>query len=313
MKRRLLVKLSSLGDVVCALPVATALKSTFPSDSVVWAVDPRFKGIVDCCKAIDLVVPVAPKLSPSTWPQFNAPFDAVLDLQGLAKSGLVTMRAKAPIKLGYHWQRELSYLASKKVPRDPSSVHIVDQYLDVAVKAGAQRPQTADFGLVPFPEDLVKMQDLVSAGSGKLGFIAVNPGSAVPAKRWNAERLGELCQVLEELDYGIVVLGGKAAAEIELAESVRRKTKSGINMAGKTTVRQLVALLSLAECHIGGDTGTTHIAAAQGIPCVGLYGPTDPDRSSPYNKRESCVYHRGNLSTIQVDEVFEKFKIALNQ
>ena len=104
----LISRLSALGDCVCTLPVATALKRQFPVSTITWAVDPRFAGIVECCSAVDTVLTCKPSFSLASLPRFESPFDLALDMQGLSKSALLVGRAKANVKLGYHWQREIA-------------------------------------------------------------------------------------------------------------------------------------------------------------------------------------------------------------
>ena len=148
-ERFLIVRLSALGDVVCGLPVAVALREAYPKSEILWAVDPRFAGIPLCSTAISQVV-LARK--PSDIEPFGE-FDAAIDLQGLLKSAAIVRRAKARLKVGYHWQREGSALFTRRVLPDPSSVHVVDQYVDVARALGATMNR-ARFGIKPLAEDL---------------------------------------------------------------------------------------------------------------------------------------------------------------
>ncbi|MEI8281690.1 MAG: glycosyltransferase family 9 protein, partial [Armatimonadota bacterium] len=117
--RILISRLSAMGDAVCTLPVAFALKKKFPESSITWVVDPRFAEVVECCPAVDEIVKCKPSFSLSSLPRFSAPFDLALDMQGLSKSALVVWRAKAAKKLGYHWQREIAPLFSHPVLPDP--------------------------------------------------------------------------------------------------------------------------------------------------------------------------------------------------
>ena len=81
-------------------------------------------------------------------------------MQGLSKSGLVVLLANAPKKLGYHWQRELAPFFSSRIIPDPSSLHVVDQYLDVARFLGTPM-ERAEFNLVPQNEDRIQMTDML--------------------------------------------------------------------------------------------------------------------------------------------------------
>ena len=103
------------------------------------------------CPSVSTVLEVKPKFRPSTWPTIEGEFDAAFDMQGLLKSAIVVGRAKARRKLGYHWQREGSALFSSAVKPDPTSLHVVDQYVDV-VRAYDAPMDRAEFDLKPTPE-----------------------------------------------------------------------------------------------------------------------------------------------------------------
>lgn len=303
-ERFLLSRLSALGDTVCSLPAAMALKQGFPECHITWAVDPRFAGIVECCEAVDEVVRVKPSLK--TIPTYPESFDATLDLQGLLKSALCVMRAKAKRKVGYHWQREGSWLFSGRVQPDPTSFHVVDQYVDVARAVGGVMDR-AEFGLRPREEDLVSVRGKLTEAGVEGKFVAVNAGAGWATKRWPAEHFAAL---IAELPYvPCVLIGGPGDREV--AEAVRAGAPGAPSLVGETSVRELVALLSLASAHVGGDTGSTHIAAALGVPAVGLYSLTRPRRSCPYGQIERCHYDPAGLSHIRPEAVLKTVREAL--
>lgn len=306
--RFLISRLSSLGDVVCSLPAAGALKKAFPESEIVWVADPRFAAVVRCCRHVDQVVEARPGFSPSTWPNIEGPFEAALDLQGLLKSAIPVARAKAKTKLGYHWQREGAWLFSRPVIPDPSSFHIVDQYVDVARAAGGEA-DFADFGLGPGADDLASVG--VKLGSpGR--FVAINPGAAWATKRWPAESFAQVIDELATAGVASVLLGGKAEADLAAGRAVREACRSEpIDMQGKTSVGELIALLSLADAHLGGDTGSTHLMAALGRPAVGLYSITRPQRSCPYRQIDRCHYEAEALANIAPEAVFTTLQEAM--
>src|ERR1700761_507027 len=97
----LISRLSSLGDTVCCLPVATAIKKTFPESHITWVVDPRFASIVERCPSVDQVVRYKFKFGQKVT--FERSFDVAMDLQGLLKSCWPVLFAKSGKKVGYHW------------------------------------------------------------------------------------------------------------------------------------------------------------------------------------------------------------------
>lgn len=298
--RYLVSRLSSLGDVVCTLPVAGALKAGIPDCEVVWAVDPRFAGVVECCSAVDTVVPAKPGFHPRSWPSIEGPFEAALDLQGLLKSALVVGRAKASRKLGYHWQREGAWLFSQPVVPDPTSFHIVDQYVDVARAAGGVA-ERAVFGLLPRPESVASVGALVSGP-----YAVFNPGAGWVTKRWPPRHFATLVDRVQRAGVRVVLIGGRAPADRSAADEVIAACGDApLDLVGKTSVHELIALLAGARFHVGGDTGSSHISAALEVPAVGLYSITRPQRSCPYGQIERCHYDSDALGNIAPDAVWD--------
>lgn len=309
MKRFLISRLSALGDVVCTLPAAVALRRTFPDASITWAVDPRFAGVVECCGAVDEILRLKPGIAPRTWPKVEGSFDVALDMQGLFKSGIVVARSTAGRKLGYHWQREGARLFTSPVMPDSTSFHVVDQYVDVARAAGAEA-STAQFDLAPQPDEVASVKTKLEALSGPL--IVLNPGAGWVTKRWPPAHFSSLIDRLSADGCACALIGGKAEPDQAAAREVMQGCKSGpLNLAGQTTVRELIALIGLTAVHVGGDTGSSHIAAALGRPAVGLYSITRPERSCPYGQIARCHYDAASLANIQPVDVYKTVKEAL--
>lgn len=300
--RVLISRLSALGDVVCTLPVAGAIKSQWPKSEVFWVVDKRFRAIVDRCRHVDNVIerPEKPWIS-RTW----GAFDAALDMQGLMKSGVLVGFANAKRKLGYHWQREGSWLFSQSVTPDDSSLHVVDQYVDVARALGANT-ETADFGLAPREEDLESVESkLRSHGLNGSPFVACNAGAGWVSKRWNPRKVAELCEKCHLDGFPFVFLGSKADRPV-LDEVRDMGAKNTIDLVGETNIGELVALISRSVAHFGGDTGSTHIAAALNVPAIGVYTLTRPERSCPYGQIANVF--EGDP---EVDTVYQKLRETL--
>jgi heptosyltransferase-1 len=307
----LISRLSSLGDVVCSLPAAGALKNAFPDCEITWAVDPRFQAIVRACRFVDRVEPVSPKLNPKSWPTLDGEFDAALDLQGLLKSAVVVKNVKAKRKLGYHWQREGAWLFSQRIIPDPTSLHIVDQYVDVARAAGGEATE-AQFGIVPSSEAIASATFKIPEGR----FVVVNPGAGWETKRWPIESVVEFCRLMADAQIMSVLIGSSSQEEQAIASrimaSLDERTRGFVvPLGGKTNIDELIAVLSLAIGHVGGDTGSTHLAAALGIPAFGLYSITRPERSCPYRQIDQCLYDRRGLRFIPPFDVLAKVKEAI--
>jgi len=278
------------------LPVAGHLKQACPEAKVTWVVDSRFRGIVDCCRHVDQVIAI----KRGERPVLEGSFEFAFDMQGLLKSALVVRSAKARQKLGYHWQREGARFFSSPVAPDPTSFHIVDQYIDVARAAipGVEFP--ADFGLQPHPEDAPKVEG---------PYVVLNPGAGWVTKRWPPASFARVAEWIVAQGMKPVLIGGKAEADHQAFEEVQRETKAPlVKLTGETSVRELVGLLAGAKAHVGGDTGSTHLAAALGIPAIGLYSITRPQRSCPYGQVENCLYDPDGLAMIAPESVIGKLE-----
>jgi ADP-heptose:LPS heptosyltransferase len=274
--------------VTCTLPVAAALRRGHPGSEVVWLVDQRFVAIAERCASIDRVV-VLPKKYAEIRETIKGlgEFDAALDMQGLLKSALPVALAKAKEKLGYHWQREGSAFVTRAVRPDPTSLHIVDQYVDVARAAGGVA-ERADFDFHSKPDDEESVrQKLAAKGWTDAPIVAINAGAGWASKRWPVEKVAFVADQLADAGGTPVFLGapGDKAVFDQVAQCM---TKPPLSLVGETGIGEMVGLLSLAKMHLGGDTGSTHIAAALGRPAFGTYIMTRPERSCPYGQIDRC-------------------------
>ncbi|MCB0825277.1 MAG: glycosyltransferase family 9 protein [Armatimonadetes bacterium] len=283
--RILISRLSALGDVVCTLPAAHALHRTFPEAEIVWWADKRFSGILECCPWVNEIV-IAPQIliEQKETVRGLGQFDLALDLQGLMKSALPIFWSKAERKLGYHWQREGALLLVSPVTPDPSSIHVTDQYIDVARAAGAQDLPT-EYGLTPPDTDLEtvrsKMRDSGWNEAKKLTIM--NAGAGWVTKRWNPAHFAQVADELIESGGQVLFLGTKM--DRPAFEEVRSAMhQEPIDFLSQTSVRELVSLVSLCDLHIAGDTGSTHLATGLGKPTIGVYTLTRPERSGPYGQ-----------------------------
>ncbi len=329
----LIVKLSSIGDVIHALPVASALKRRHPSLRITWAVEQWTAPLVEGHPAVDRIVVFPtmvnwPGRPGAWWSEMRAAvralrgesYDVALDLQGLARSAMVSWLSRAPRRIARAGQREGAHLVSDAVPLPATTIHAVDEYLCVARALGAA-VDPVEFAL-PVRADARQSVDWlleehrVPAGRP---LIVVNPSAARKWKHWPAERWAEVAEALA--DAGTVIVIGttsQVSAHREITERARRRP---IDLTGRTTLAEVIALIDRAALHLAPDTGTVHIAVALGTPVVAVYGPTSRARVGPYRHPESvvghdnlcgfgcpayCVHGRRCLGAVTTAEVLEK-------
>ena len=291
-RRLLLIKPSSLGDIVHAMPTLAALRARFPHAEVTWLVKRQWAPLVEVISGVDQVCAVETGLT--GWlgrvPELRAArFDVVVDLQGLFRSGAMAWSTGCGRRIGFANAREgspLFYTQRVEVPDAP--MHAVDRYLLVAQALGAERPAQPLFEFVDRPEDRI----LTGAGViASLPWIAINSSARWETKRWPLQHFAEAADQLSQAHaLPIVFIGGPAERQESQAVMALMRTKA-VDLTGQTPVGLLPCLLRQANVLITNDSGPMHIAAAVGTPVVALFGPTDPRRTGPYGGGHLVLSH----------------------
>ncbi|OGR24365.1 MAG: hypothetical protein A2139_07630 [Desulfobacca sp. RBG_16_60_12] len=296
--RILLVKLSSFGDVLHALPTLEALRDANPLAHITWLVEAAYAPLLSSHPALNEVW-VAPRLRPGEFfsgsnpatlrrlvQQFRArPFDLVVDVQGLIKSAVWVALARSPRKVGYDQTRELSYLAltERVQPFDPEA-HAVRRYLNLAYYLGAP-PTSARFriGL----DAAADISALIPAETGQ-PLAVLHPGARWSSKLWPLASWARLGEWLRDRGFQVAVTG--SAADRELAASLTAQCRAPLlNLAGRTSLTQLAGILRKSRLAVTTDTGAMHLAAALGTKIVALFGPTAPWRTGPFGEGHRVV------------------------
>ncbi len=286
-KRILIIKPSSLGDIIHAIPVLRLLRLKFPQAHLAWFIHEKWADIIRGHPDLDEILTWSFRWSrlPGLFKIFREKkFDLAVDLQGLFRSGAISYLSGAPVRVGFKNGREgssLFYTHRVSVPQHP--IHAIDRYLLVAKVLGAVPSDPvctipislADEQVV---DDLLREVGLVPSQH----FVALNPTARWRTKRWPIERFAQLTDHVQASGTTVVVIGGEGDIPVIRRMQSLMKTHPVI-VAGKTSLKQLAALLSRAELLITNDSGPMHLAVAVGTPVVALFGPTDPIRTGPYS------------------------------
>ena len=295
-RRILLVKPSALGDVVHALPVVATLKRRYPEIPLDWLVEEEAAPLVDGHPAVATLVVSGrrrwlrqlrhPGEVPATLREIRAlvkglrrrRYDVVLDLQGLLKSAMYVVAAGAPVRVGLADCREgARWVLTHRVPVPPQPVHAVERYLALATAVDA-REAVRDFTIPLGSDDLEAARQLLA--DLPRPRVALHPAARWGTKLWEVERWRAVAASLADEGAGVVLTGGPADTPMATAicEGLRAKPRS---LVGRTSLKQLAAVLRCADLMITVDSGPMHIAAALGTPVLALFGPTDPARTGP--------------------------------
>jgi heptosyltransferase I len=317
--RFLLVRLGSLGDIVHALPAASALRDSFPAAKIDWLVEPKWKRILEGNRDITEVVTLNRGTLGTilrTVRTLRAQnYSCAIDFQGLYKSALLPFAARIPRRIGFQdtYAREGFAANFYTETFNPAGAHKVDHNMTLARAAGAN-PNTPRFPLAIFDEDRETAARELERHNLR-DFFVLNPGGGWQSKCWPAERYGELSAVLAP-KYGWRGVVTYGPGEDEMAQQVI-KHANGSAVAIPLALGPLMAVLGRAKFVVSADTGPLHLASALAAPCIGLFGPTDPARNGPYSSGDVTVrnlraaettYDRGasyseSMLSISVDQV----------
>lgn len=279
----LIVKPSSLGDVVHSLAFLNSLKENFPSLIIHWIVAKEFENLLNKHPLIEKVFVIdksrwkSIKHIPDTVKEFlnigkqlkNERYDLVIDIQGLLRSGILTWLSKAPIKVGFREAREFSSFFYNRKISVSINKHAVLRYLDMAKELGCQI-NSIKFPL-PEPQEPSWLNNFEN-------FVVIIPSARWQSKNWPIPYFVELIKMLP---YNFLIVGSKydEVDALKIEKYTEGKAKS---VAGKTSLTQLIEVFKKSLFVITPDTGTMHLAVACDKKVVALFGPTDPARTGPF-------------------------------
>ena len=297
----LILKPTSLGDVVQALPVLRLLKLHLPQSEIFWWIDADLVGLVESDPGLTGIFKFDRKrwAAPRSWPEILTSiramracrFSWVIDLQGLARSGLFAWLAHGSLTIGLDDAREGARgFYDVAVPRPSPAAHAVDWYLSVLTFLGV--PVHWQFQWLPErPEIAAKVRDKWNAASAR--WLLLVPGARWENKRWPAEYFADLVKRLSRADSELrfAILGSvKDAAAAQVIADVDRQRC--LDLTGQTSLPEMIEWVRLSELMVTNDTGPMHVAAALGKPIVAIFGPTDPNRTGPYRQQPNTIQVR---------------------
>lgn len=296
-KSILIIKMSSLGDVLHALPTLYALRQNCPDAWIVWAVHPQFAGVLPGKPYIDDVVYVEKKrLTSLTYLRHLRQtlrayhFDLSLDLQGLAKSAVVAFLSGAAEKYGYWEMREGSFLVSKGLAGPHKQDHVIERYLDTVRVLGGT-VESIEFPLPSMAAEQERLRARFTASGLQGEYVAIVPGARWDVKEWPVPYWQDLIQRLTATGMNVVLLGSRDDCPKGAAITAVTGTTRVYDYTGQTTLKELMAAIAMSRLYISADTGPLHLANALKKELIALFGPTSPARTGPYGGPNSTYIH----------------------
>jgi lipopolysaccharide heptosyltransferase I len=294
----LILKPSSLGDVVQALPVLRLLKRHLPTSAIYWWIESALAPLLKDDPDLAGVIPFERRGWASTrnwvglargvaWMR-SQKFDWVIDLQALARSAVIAWLANGKLLVGLDDSREGARGFYDISVRRPSfTTHAVDWYLRVLEPLGV--PAGQDFEWLPPKTQAAETVHRKWPGV-KGSWILLQPGARWPNKRWPVDYYSDLLRRLASwrTDLQFAVLG--SATERELGNAIAAAaTGRCLDLTGQLSLPEMVEWIRISQLLISNDTGPMHVAAALGKPVVALFGPTEPRRTGPYGQLQNVL------------------------
>jgi heptosyltransferase I len=313
MRQVLIIKPSSLADIVHGLQVATSIKAQLDDVRISWIVRDIYAPIVRACSAVDHVYVFQRAGGAKGFLRLvrdvrKTNFDYVFDFQGLLRTGLMTSRVKAKTKVGRSDAREMSGMFyNQKVPLPPEGrkSHALDILLQFCPVLGAKAELK---GTLKFREvDTLNLK--FAEGRGGSRPIVMFPDSRRAEKRWTGFKL--LTELILRSDRTKKVIWAGTAYVPDRGSFLPAQF---LNLTGNTSLVSLPALIKRADWVISNDSGPMHLAAALGVQTVGIFGPTDPRVCGPYplNAPTNVVVQApvGDMKLLTAREVFLRLQQA---
>lgn len=343
----LIIRLSSLGDVLMSVPAVKAIRDRFPEAHISWLAEGSVSEFLACQDFIDEVirfprsdvaeglktgniVRAGKAMSPFLRHLRKREYDLIVDFHGIAKSALFSIIARGKKKIGFgdmYAKEKSHFFYHHRVNGWDKRIHKVERSMLLANHLGYTGS---------IPEVTLRVSDDAAAVIDTFlhkiktpsTLFAINPFSSVGTdfKRWPIERYGELITRMKgTLGGQTVILWGPG--EEKEAKRLQAMSGDGAHLACPTNIPQLFALLKKISIYIGGDTGVMHLATAARTPVVAIFGPTDAKVNAPYGaehivirddvpcspcKNKNCK-ERQCLTQITVDEVFKDVKDLYNR
>ncbi|MFP4166417.1 MAG: glycosyltransferase family 9 protein [Opitutales bacterium] len=306
--RLLVIKPSSLGDIMHGLQVVTSIRNQKPDAHITWVAGDGFAGLLETCEAVDEVLVFHRKGGAGAFLQLlcelrRSRYDVVLDMQGLARSGLMTWAARAERKLGRADARECAgWFYGERTPavraERPHAVEILLEFLPLL---GLRRE------LVGAPRFELPVSEYAATGSEPP--ILIFPESRRPEKTW-PYFTEFLSRAAREFPGRSFLWCGSSACSAACPEASNVR-----NLAGKTGLQELLSLVQTAAAVVANDSGPVHMAAAVGTPVLALFGPTPPEAYGPYpvDAPRHIVVRApdGRMPSLKVSDVEDNFRNRL--
>jgi len=314
-KKILIIKPSALGDIVHTLPFLAAIRKQFPDAKIDWVVASGLHTFLedhpminrlwifkkDQWRRLKNIKTTLREISEFKKGLKAAQYDVSIDLSGLLRSGIITYFSNAKIKLGFKESDEGSPFFYTHKIHGSMNIHAIDRYLEIAKFMGCSVDKI-EYPFAPHDHHPPILNTLPEK------YSVMSPSAGKPANRWPAQKFGQLAA---KLDLPTVVIASKSEADIA-QKVVDHSNGKAISVAGKTGLKDLLAVIENACFFVCNDTGPMHIAAALNIPVFAIFGPANPVRTGPYGTIHTVISENLDCSPCYAQKPCDDFKCMEN-
>ena len=335
-----LLRTSAIGDVTHVVPLLRTLQSAWPNTSVTWIIGKLERKLVGDLPGVQFIT----FDKNAGWTGMRAVhkalreqrFDALLQMQVALRSNVLSLGIKAKRRIGYDpaRSRDLHSLVINERISARRGEHVLDALGSFCEPLGLKQTQVRWDIPIPDAAQAWAVQQL----PGDTPTLLISPSSSHALRNWRPERYAAVINHAAARSWRVVLVGGPSHTERVMADAVLAAcTHRVLDLTGKDTLKQLLALLSRAHLLLTPDSGPMHMANAVGTKVLGLHAPSNPDRSGPYSDRRWCVNKYdaaarkylgkpaselrwgqkiekpGVMDLIGVDDVIERFEAAARE
>jgi heptosyltransferase I len=282
-----ILRLSAIGDISHTLPIVRTLQYHWPQTRLTWIIGQTEYGLVADIPGVEFIVFNKRQGWRAYWALYQRlktrHFDALLHMQMSLRASLIALLVRSPIKLGFDKQRakDLQWLFTTHHIIAKPRQHVIDSFFGFTQRLGI--PVQHYEWNIPIP---AQAQDFANQQlPGAQPILVISPCSSMAYRNWHAAGYAAVAEhAAHRHGLRVVLTGGAGMIERATAEQIKSLCHAPvIDLVGKSNLKELLAILRKASVVIAPDAGTAHLANAVGVPVIGLYATTNPDRARPYS------------------------------
>ena len=310
-----LLRLSALGDVCHAVALVQHIQRSFPDIKITWVIGKVEANLLADLPNVEFVI-FDKRAGISGYTDLRdkmkgRKFDVLLHMQVALRASIASLCIPAKVKIGFDKKRAIEgqWLFTNQKVTAQQEPHVLEGFMAFAERLGIPTLNEALSSSVSGPSGLsiqplwtMPIADDDISSTAKLvnsnkAIALLCPAASKPERNWHSEGYAKAADYLSSLGYYVVLSGSPTPVEVELAQQIEDKSQSTLlNLVGKTSLKQVLALIKSADMVLAPDTGAVHMAVAVGTPAIGLYAHSNPKRTGPYLYQQYVVnYYEASI------------------